>query len=213
MNIEEYFNTAYIYNPRNNIFWKEIARYLNKRKLIKEDDELLDLGAGYCYFVNQIKCRKKVAVDIYKKFSDFADKTVETHILSWEDLAKLDHLFDVVFASNFFEHLEINEVEYCLRIISKILKPGGRLIAIQPNYRYCYKHYFDDYTHKTIFDHESFCQVIQKQNFGIYLLKPKFMPYSGRKKGILINSFLVRSYLALPVKPLAGQMLVIAQKQ
>ena len=55
-------------------------------------------------------------------------------------LALLDHVapasVDVVFMSNYLEHLaSADEVVAQLKVVTQILKPGGRVIVLQPNIR------------------------------------------------------------------------------
>ena len=205
-----YYKVAYKYNPKNDILWKEIARYL--KKYIKNTDRVLDLGAGYCYFINNLECNSKVAIDIYPEFKKFANNTVQAHVISYEELDSCFRSeFDIVFASNFFEHLTMGECHDCLKKISSVLKPMGSLIIIQPNFRYCFRQYFDDYTHKTVFDDVSMCQLLRDKQFEPIIVEPKFMPYTTRKKNYFINKYLIRFYLCLPFKFYSGQMFILAK--
>ena len=63
---------------------------------------------------------------------------------------------DFLFASNVFEHVPKPELTEILAHLKKKLSPRGNLCLVQPNYRYCYKEYFDDYTHVSIFSHVSY---------------------------------------------------------
>lgn len=208
--MSSYYKAAYKFNPKNNIVWREIARYL--KKYIKDTDRVLDLGAGYCYFINNLVCKSKVAIDICPEFKKFANTTVQTSVISYD---KLDSCFksefDIVFASNFFEHLTLEECRDCFKKISSVLKPNGWLIIIQPNFRHCYKYYFDDYTHKTVFDDQSICQLLIETEFEPVVVKPKFMPYTTRGGNCFINKYLIRLYFLLPFKFYSGQMLILAK--
>jgi hypothetical protein len=53
---------------------------------------------------------------------------------------------------------------------------------------------------------------MRSRGFFIEALCPKFLPYSMRKRGFLIKPWLVRLYLSLPIKPMAGQMLIVGKK-
>jgi hypothetical protein len=52
------------------------------------------------------------------------------------------------------------------------------LSVIQPNFRYAYREYFDDYTHVAIFTHVSLCDVFRASGFDIVDVKPRFLPLS-----------------------------------
>ena len=43
--------------------WRILCRAFFQ-KYVKPDDVVLDLGAGYCEFINHIRCRTKYAVDL-----------------------------------------------------------------------------------------------------------------------------------------------------
>lgn len=208
--IASYYQSAYKFNPQNNILWKEIVRYL--KKYIMTTDRVLDLGSGYCYFINNLECKSKVAIDISPESKNFANSSVGTYTMPYSELDSYFHSeFDIVFASNFFEHLTMEECLDCLKKISSILKPSGKLIIIQPNFKYCFKYYFDDFTHRTVFDDTSMSQILIASEFNPIVIKSKFMPYTTRGKKYLLNKYLIRTYLYSPVKPFAGQMLIIAQ--
>jgi ubiquinone/menaquinone biosynthesis C-methylase UbiE len=122
-----------------------------------------------------------------------------------------DGYFDVVFISNVFEHLTRQESVLALAEIRRVLKQGGVLIAIQPNFKYCWKEYFDDYTHVQIFTHLGLSALITASGLTVVDVKPRFLPFSMRSK-LPKLAWLVMIYLYSPFKPFAGQMLLVAKK-
>jgi hypothetical protein len=92
------------------------------------------------------------------------------------------------------------------------LRFRGRLVVIQPNFCYAYRQYFDDYTHRSVFTHVSLPNLMRSHAFHIETIQAKFTPYSLRNSRFRIPPWLIRAYLNSPVKPFAGQMLVVAQK-
>ena len=119
---------------------------------------------------------------------------------------------DVVFASNLLEHLELSDVLATVREVRRVLKPGGTLLLLQPNFRFAYREYFDDYTHRTVFTDRSLPDLLSACDFGIMRVESRFLPFSLRS-GLPAYPWLVNAYLRSPWRPWAGQMLVIAQKQ
>ena len=83
---------------------------------------------------------------------------------------------------------------------------------IQPNFRYAYRHYFDDYTHRSTFTHVSLANLLRSTGLRILRVEPRFLPYSMRESRLPVRPWLVRAYLRSPIRPRAGQMLVVAQK-
>jgi len=174
---------------------------------------VLELGAGYCEFINSIQAARKVAVDISETVRQAAKGDVEAHVGSCTrlDFAAADSM-DVIFASNLFEHLQLSEVQRTLGEVRRVLKPGGKLLVIQPNFRYSYRDYFDDYTHVTIFTDRSLSDVIAAAGLEIVKVTPKFIPFSLKSR-LPVVPFLIRLYLRSPVRPFAGQMLIVARKK
>lgn len=210
--VENYYNSRFIFDRGRYKVWKAINEFL--QQYITENSSVLDLGCGYCDFINGIKAEKKYAIDINPKMHGFAldnlIKFISQSVLI--ELDVLDNSLDIIFASNLFEHFDDKELDILMKNILLKLKVGGKLILIQPNIYYSYKEYWDDYTHKKAFSHISLKDFLISYNFEILVSKKKFIPFS--LKSILPKSyFLTKLYLKSPIKPFGKQMLMIAQKK
>jgi|SRR3989344_4104022 len=206
----EYFETRFTFDKKRDVVWKCITKYL--QRYIGKESRVLDVGAGYCTFINNIKAREKHALDIFDRMREYADKEVITHNQPSHSMKgiKSDY-FDAVFASNFFEHLKKDKLQLTLKEIRRVLKKNGKLVIIQPNYKYCYREYFDDYTHESIFSDVSMADMLKSLGFAIEKSVPRFLPYSIKSKWPK-SRILTTVYLFLPFKPFAKQMLIIARK-
>lgn len=151
--MEKYFETRFRYDPRREEIWKVLCKYF--QRFIPPDSRVLDFGAGYCYFINNIIAKEKHAVDIEEIMLGYANDEVEMHVGDLHELKFKDNYFDVVFSSNTLEHLRVEEILCALKEINRILKEDGIFIVLSPNFRYSYKVYFDDYTHKSILTDKS----------------------------------------------------------
>jgi ubiquinone/menaquinone biosynthesis C-methylase UbiE len=175
------------------------------------DDAILDVGAGYCSFINAVTAARRVAVDIHDELAEHAAPGVECVQASATDMAQLDtETFDVVFASNLLEHLSREDIAAALGEFRRVLRDGGRLILVQPNFRLRPGEYFDDYTHLTPLSDRSLCDMLTVAGFSIVRAEPRFLPLTVRSRAGGL-SFLIPFYLRLPYRPLAGQMLVVAR--
>jgi ubiquinone/menaquinone biosynthesis C-methylase UbiE len=178
---------------------------------VPADSSVLDLGAGYCSFVNHVAAADRHALDAWPGFAEHAAPGVATHVGRCEDMGVFPAArFDVVFASNLLEHLEWPAIDRTLEEIRRVLKPTGRLVLIQPNFRYCPRQYFDDYTHRTVFTHVGLADLLKSRGFAVERVDPRFLPFSFRSRAPKWG-FLVALYLRLPVRPLARQMLIVAR--
>ena len=194
------------------VVWRVIAGHL--ARWISPDAAVLELGAGYCDWINHVRAARRVAADIWPEVGQHAAPGVETMVLdAGRNMARLpDAGFDAVLASNLLEHFEPDAVAELARQVARVLKPGGRFLMVQPNFRYAYRSYFDDYTHRSIFTDVSLPALLRACGFEIEALDPRFVPYSMQGSAITPRAWMVRAYLASPFRPRAGQMLVVARK-
>ena len=204
-----YFSTRFADDPRRDRMWRHLTAYLTP--LVPPDATVLELGAGYCHFINRVPAARRVAVDVGPQLETAAGNGVEIHqgdAVAYLEQAPPD-TFDFVLASNFFEHLDWPALNALLPLLLRSMKPGGRLAVIQPNFRLAPRRYFDDYTHRTVFTDASLRDWLEAGGFDILDVVPRFLPLTVKSRlGSL--SFLIPLYLKLPWRPLAGQMFVLA---
>lgn len=204
-----YYRTRFQDDPRRAGAWKQLCDWFQRD--IPPNSAVLELGAGYCHFINQIRAARKIALDVSDTVRASAAPGVETHVGSCLRLGfAAEDSVDVVFASNLFEHLPVDDVRQSFSEIRRVLKPGGKFLILQPNYRYAYKHYFDDYTHVSIFTDAGLADLLCASGFEIVRVIPRFLPLSF-KCALPAHPALVYLYLRSPWKPCAGQMFVVAR--
>ena len=112
---------------------------------IRPSDSVLDLGCGYGEFINQVQCGSKFAMDLNPDAPKRVDPGGKVLLQDCSQPWPLpDNSLDVVFTSNFFEHLpEKAALGRTLDEIRRCLKQGGRLIALGPNIKYLPGAYWD----------------------------------------------------------------------
>jgi len=203
---EFYFSARLSVDKGREVVWKEIARYLSKYL----SGTIIDLGCGRGDFLKFIKVKKKIGIDVFKS-QDFPDSAEFINSDARNFNIKIKSA-DVIFASNLLEHFDDSDADKILNSTKKVLKKNGLLILMQPNFKYFFKSYFDDYTHKKIYTHVSLCDYLRSKDFEIVKCYPKFLP-ATLKSRLPKWSFLVWIYLRSPIKPFAGQMLVVARKK
>lgn len=205
-----YFETRFTPDPARAAVWGAIVRHL--RPYLPPSGAVLELGAGYCAFINAVASRERHALDLFPALAEYAVPGVEVHVRGCDDLGIFaDAHFDVVFASNLFEHLDRETLDRTLVQICRVLKPGGRLILMQPNFRYCAREYFDDYTHQQVFTHVSLADLITAHGLTVERVDARFMPLQLKSR-LPRWPWLVDVYLRLSFRPLAKQMLVVGRR-
>jgi len=211
--MDKYYSSRYVFDPARAIVWKEIVRFLSP--YIPRDGVVLDLGAGYCDFINQVKAVRRYAVDSSEELTRYATEEVQAiRTAAWDCVGIADGSVDVVHASNLLEHFDDDELAKTMAEIRRILKPKGKLILLQPNFRLSIKHYFDDPTHKKVFTDAALGHFLESHGFDVVLARPRFLPFSMRSRPSMIPvmPWMIRAYISSPFKPFAGQMLFIAEK-
>ena len=156
-----------------------------------------------------------MAVDIWPDMHRHAAAGVETVRLDVaRGLRSLgEAVFDVALASNVIEHFEPDAASAVIADLATVLRPGGRLLVVQPNFRYAFRRYFDDYTHRSVFTDVSLPNLLRAHGFTIEKVDPRFLPYSMQGGRWPVRPWLIRAWLRSPFRPGAGQMLVIARKR
>jgi SAM-dependent methyltransferase len=150
---DNYFHTRFKPDARREVLWRTLYRHYFSR-FISTSDCVLELGAGYGHFINQVAAKRRIALDAWAGFVDYVPPGIETYVSSVVDLAFLEAgSVNFVFASNLFEHISQEEFATVLNHLRRILANGGTFNILQPNYYYSYREYFDDYTHRTVYTH------------------------------------------------------------
>lgn len=211
MDDSDYRRTRYTYDPRRAAVWRHITHDL--ARWIPADADVLELGAGYCDFSNHVVARSRTALDIDPSFKQHAAEGVHCVAGDCTDLSAFDDAsFDVVFASNLLEHLDRPALRELLAHLRRVLRPGGRFVVIQPNFRLRPKQYFDDYTHVSVFTDRSLPDFLDSEGMHVEHVAARYLPLTMKSR-LAGAHRLVPLYLRSPIKPLAGQMLVVASKR
>ncbi len=194
--------------------WQTLARHYFHR-WIKPTDSILDVGAGYCEFINGIAAGRKYALDSNPASREKA--AADVTVLSQEAAEPWPlpgDSIDVVFTSNFFEHLPAKQnIAFCLAEAYRVLRPQGLLIALGPNIRLCFDVYWDFWDHHLPLSDRTMVEAMEIAGFQRELVLPRFLPFTMTGR-IPYRPFLVRLYLMLPLAQwLWGrQFLVMARK-
>src|SRR5215468_10377422 len=185
------------------------------QSLVTVNGSVLDLGCGYGEFINAVKAARKFAMDL--------NPNAREHVRSEVQLIQQDcslpwplpgSELDVVFTSNFFEHLPDKAIlGRTLEEIFRCLKPGGRLIAMGPNIRFTGGRYWDFWDHYLPLTEASLSEGLRVRGFEIERCHPRFLPYtmiSGPKYPL----WMLALYLKFPLLwQLRGeQFLIVAHK-
>ena len=131
-----------------NAVWKVLCdEYFNK--FISPKARVLDLGAGWCEFINNINAAEKYAMDLnHETKFRLTGKTLFLHQDCSQKWQIQPDFLDVVFTSNFLEHLPDREnIERTISEAYHCLKDNGIIICLGPNIKYLQGSYWDFWDH------------------------------------------------------------------
>lgn len=179
------------------VLWREVIRYLSR--WISPDAVVLDLGCDRGHFIRQVPARERWGTDVRDVSAHLGP---EVRFVRGDGLALRDALpaghFDVVFASNYLEHLAgPDAVVEQLRVAHDLLRPGGRLIVLQPNISLLGGAYWDFIDHRVALNERSLVEAAELAGFTTQRLIKRFLPYTTKSR-LPQHPLLVRAYLALP---------------
>ncbi len=217
MNLQKIYATRFIEEelPTKNKIWKVLCKDFFSQ-FIPSTATVVDIGAGYCEFINNINCYKKIAIDLNADVKKFAASDVEVineSCMAMNSLA--DDSVDIVFMSNFLEHLlDKQQVFDTLNEAKRILKVGNNLLILQPNIRFLANNYWDFFDHHTPLSDRSLVEVLESLDMKIIKCYPRFLPYTTKSK-LPKSTFFIKSYLRMPwIWFLFGkQTFIVAEKR
>jgi SAM-dependent methyltransferase len=197
-------------DSRRLVLWQTLWRH-HFSAIVPPSACVFDLGCGYGEFINSVAARRRIALDSWEEFPRFLAPGVEAIVASVTDLDRVeDGIVDFAFASNLFEHLTQADFAATLAALRKKMSPQGTLNILQPNYRYAYREYFDDYTHVAVYSHISLADFLVVNGYRVIETRSRFLPLTIKSRWP-VHPALIAAYLKSPIKPLAKQMFLRAR--
>ncbi len=200
--------------PRKREVWRVICADFLQR-YVRPTDTVVDIACGYGEFLNNIRAARKIAVDLNPDAKSFLEPSTEFHLCEATRLGEIvDGQADVVFTSNFLEHLpDKKTLDAFLDQVMKALKPGGRYLILGPNLRYVPGEYWDFYDHHLGLTHLSLGEALQMRGFLVEQTIDRFLPYTTQG-ALPTHPMLVKAYLKVPLawRVLGKQFFIVARK-
>lgn len=194
--------------------WRIICRDFLSR-YISENYNVLDVGAGWGEFINNITAVGKFAIDLNPATAEHLDPSVT---FFQQDCSKewplVSESLDVVFTSNFLEHLpDKSLIEATVAEAFRCLKDGGLIICMGPNIKYLPGLYWDYWDHMIPITDNSCQEMLRLTGFDIEICLPRFLPYT-MSSGLTAPLPLIGMYLRLPIlwRFFGKQFLVVGRK-
>jgi SAM-dependent methyltransferase len=144
----------------------QLAAYLFQAFHLQPEMKLLEPGCGRGEFLREFRrlgldCH---GLDLSPEAQAYTPQIpivvcdIENETLPYDDGA-----FDVVYSKSLLEHL--GEPQRFFQEARRVLKPGGLLLCLVPDWEANYKIYFDDFTHRTPFTTVSLADLYRMCDF------------------------------------------------
>lgn len=182
---------------QKNKIWEIITKNYFQN-FINYNDIVLDIPCGNCEFINNINCRKKIAIDINKDSKKYIGKNLVFKCNSSTKIKLNNKSVNKIFVSNFFEHISRPDIIKTIKEFHRILKERGEVLVLQPNIRFCKDSYWMFFDHITPIDDRALEEIFSIFGFKLKYRVLKFLPFST-KSSLPKNNFIVKLYLKLPI--------------
>jgi SAM-dependent methyltransferase len=177
--------------------WPEIVRYLER--WVDPTAPVLDIACDRGYFIRNVRARERWGSDRrdVRAHLPAEIRFVQSSGLALEEVVP-SAFFGTIFMSNYLEHLPDREaVTEQLRVACRLLRPGGRVLVLQPNIRLVKGAYWDFIDHHVALTEKSLVESGELAGLRAVTVITRFLPYTT-KGGLPAHPLLVRAYLRFP---------------
>lgn len=151
--------SRYSYPKRNLIFVKDLMGYIIESCQILDSDLGLSIGSEDNAHEEILKQNSSLEI-----LNDIEKYDAEKDFIPFDD-----NVFDYVFIKSVIEH--IANTDLFLSEIYRVLKPGGIVIVLTPDYQKQKDFFYDDYTHIKPFTLTSLKMALRLNGFTLDIAK------------------------------------------
>lgn len=195
--------------------WRGLAPFFAKR-FPEGTRSILEIGAGEGEFLDHATAERRLAIDLNPAVERLRTRGIQA--VRGDATRLYEHFdndsIDVVFCSNMLEHLyDRDQVHLIIREVRHVLRPGGRFLVLQPNFRFVGPAYFDFIDHRIELTADSVVEALEVGELSVLECIPRFLPYTT-KSHLSRLWWLVPFYVRLPLawRFFGAQAFIVAQK-
>jgi len=126
---------------------------------------VIDAGCGRCEFLQNTPAGvESVGIDTSAYSVELCkSRGLKAFRCSCEKIPFHNNSFDGVYSSHVLEHLQ--EPEKAIKEFRRMLKEGGVVVIRTPDFSRSYRHFYDDYTHRSPFTKASMFRILYDNGF------------------------------------------------
>lgn len=205
------FRFAWLAQETKAVTWAIITKWIERQ--LGNPKIVLDPAAGLGEFIVASEAQERWACDLIDQRKSWPNGiTTGFGEISAIDLPK-NH-FDLIFVSNFLEHLPTPDHVYrYLMQLRNALKPSGKLAIMGPNFRFSAKEYYDFADHLLPLSDRTIEEHLAAVDMKCERIIPRFLPLAFRSQRFS-HPLLVKLYLVVPLfwRFFGKQFFIIAAK-
>lgn len=182
-----------------NLIWREICSFLQRWLPISIDGDVLDIACDRGDFIRNVVAANRWATDM-RDVTAHLDSGIRFIQANGLELGNFlpNAKFDVVFMSNYLEHLPTSEhVITQLDVARRLTKPGGKVVVLQPNIRLVGGSYWDFIDHQVGLTDRSLVEAAELAGLQTARVIVRFLPFTTKSR-FPKDPRLVRWYLRFP---------------
>lgn len=168
------------------------------QQFIPRDSTVLDIPCGYGEFITNIIAKQKIAIDLNPESGKYIPRNVKFLQCSSDHLQLQDASVDVIFVSNFFEHINHEVLRHTLEEFFRVLRPHGKVMVLQPNIRFLTKDYWMFFDHINPVDDRALDEIFEICGMKLEMKIERFLPYTTKSR-VPKNLNFIKLYLHLPI--------------
>lgn len=151
--MRDYLSIVYNRNTRPYTEYpRKLVDHLFNAFNLRRDMKILEPGCGYG---DHLRLFEELGLEVFgldlspNSPSLGRGLNIKVCDIEKEGIPYPDNFFDVVYSKSFVEHL--HDPESYMRETYRVLKPGGLMLSLTPDWEASYKKFYDDYTHVSPF--------------------------------------------------------------
>ena len=196
----DYLKTIYNEDARPlNSYPGKLAKYIVSNFKLKSNDKFLEPGFGRGEFLNEfsnlgLDC---YGIDISHNAGYLSEKKIKikTGINVEQDMWPFpDNYFDCIYSKSLMEHLQ--DPQKYLNEAKRVLKPGGKILCLIPDWEANYQIYYDDHTHVKPFTRVSLRDILKMTDYkSINVYRFRQLPITWKYPFINIICYIISFFI------------------